>query len=79
MLSLAVEAMKISTRQYAKRQVSWIRNKLLPEAQTANRNEKFVSTYLLDVADLDDWPKSVQAPAFKITEGTRLDQDFLAY
>ncbi|KAF8919505.1 tRNA isopentenyltransferase [Mucidula mucida] len=67
-LSSAVEAMKISTRQYAKRQVSWIRNKLLPEAQTANRNGKFVSTYLLDVADLDDWPKSVQAPAFKITE-----------
>ncbi|KAF9027150.1 tRNA isopentenyltransferase [Hymenopellis radicata] len=67
-LSSAVEAMKTSTRQYAKRQVSWIRNKLLPEANAANRNEKFVSTYLFDVADLDEWPKSVQSPGFRITE-----------
>lgn len=44
---LAVEKMKTSTRQYAKRQVSWIRNKLLPEVRAAG--DEF-SSYLLDVS-----------------------------
>lgn len=33
----AVENMKVSTRQYAKRQVSWIRNKLIPAVYAARR------------------------------------------
>ena len=32
----AVEAMKQATRRYAKRQVSWIRNKLLPVVNAVN-------------------------------------------
>ena len=54
----AVERMKISTRQYAKRQVSWIRNKFLPAAAEANRRSRqgpdggspgdIVPTFLLD-------------------------------
>ncbi|KAG6816955.1 hypothetical protein H0H87_001470 [Tephrocybe sp. NHM501043] len=44
----AVEHMKLSTRQYAKRQVSWIRNKLLPAVHMANSEETMVPTYLLD-------------------------------
>ncbi|KAJ3474244.1 hypothetical protein NLI96_g12571 [Meripilus lineatus] len=53
----AVERMKISTRQYAKRQVSWLRNKLLPATQVANTNSKAVGgsdvvpTFLLDASD----------------------------
>ncbi|KAG5637862.1 hypothetical protein H0H81_002901 [Sphagnurus paluster] len=46
--SIAVEHMKISTRQYAKRQVSWIRNKLLPAIYIANKEETVTPTYLLD-------------------------------
>ena len=48
--SEAVERMKLSTRKYAKRQVSWIRNKLLPVAYVANaqHDNHLVSTYLLD-------------------------------
>lgn len=54
----AVERMKISTRQYAKRQVSWIRNKFLPAAGEANRRsregsdspEDVVPTFLLDAS-----------------------------
>jgi tRNA dimethylallyltransferase len=43
--------MKISTRQYAKRQISWIRNKLLPAISTANENkEDIVPFYLLDTS-----------------------------
>ena len=34
---LAVESMKVSTRQYAKRQVTWIRNKLIPAIYAARR------------------------------------------
>lgn len=47
----AVERMKISTRQYAKRQISWIRNKLLPAISTANQDdEDIVPFYLLDTS-----------------------------
>ncbi len=48
--NLAVENMKISTRQYAKRQVSWIRNKLLPVIKVANATEETVFPYLLDAS-----------------------------
>jgi tRNA dimethylallyltransferase len=49
----AVENMKQSTRQYAKRQVSWIRNKLLPAVYAANASsgeeiEPVTPAYLLD-------------------------------
>lgn len=40
--------MKISTRQYAKRQISWIRNKLIPAVDAANIDENTVPLYLLD-------------------------------
>ena len=50
--------MKTSTRQYAKRQVSWIRNKLLPAARDANGQLRangqspsdVVATFLLDAS-----------------------------
>ncbi|KAF8636745.1 hypothetical protein AX17_003548 [Amanita inopinata Kibby_2008] len=45
----AVDRMKTSTRQYAKRQVSWIKNKLLPAVKLANRQmPNSVPTFLLD-------------------------------
>jgi tRNA dimethylallyltransferase len=49
----AVKSMKLSTRQYAKRQVSWLRNKLLPVIYSTNANsgqdtELTTFTYLLD-------------------------------
>lgn len=44
----ATDHMKVSTRQYAKRQISWIRNKLLPAVYTANTEETVTPTYLLD-------------------------------
>ncbi|KAF9001991.1 tRNA isopentenyltransferase [Cyathus striatus] len=67
----AVEHMKLSTRQYAKRQVSWIRNKLLPAIHAANDNEPVVPMYLLDVTDLNRWHSNALDPA------TRLTEDFL--
>ncbi|KAE9407010.1 tRNA isopentenyltransferase [Gymnopus androsaceus JB14] len=69
--SEAVENMKISTRQYAKRQTSWLRNKLLPILYTANQRddgdsltEPSTFTYLLDATDLgENWTTKVQEPA----------------
>jgi len=46
--SQAVDRMKLSTRQYAKRQISWIRNKLIPMAESANREDMSTPFYLLD-------------------------------
>ncbi|KAJ6500363.1 tRNA isopentenyltransferase [Mycena sanguinolenta] len=63
----AVENMKLSTRQYAKRQISWIRNKLLPAINAANIQAKIIPTYLLDATDTGDkWISGVQDPALQI-------------
>ena len=48
---LAVESMKRSTRKYAKRQVSWIKNKLIPAVLRVNEGSQvgqIMPFYLLD-------------------------------
>lgn len=48
---LAVESMKRSTRKYAKRQVSWIKNKLIPAVIKVNEESpagQIAPFYLLD-------------------------------
>ncbi|KAF9532375.1 tRNA isopentenyltransferase [Crepidotus variabilis] len=65
----AVERMKISTRQYAKRQVSWIRNKLIPAVEAANADDVVTPFYLLDASSLGDlWDLNVHKPAANILE-----------
>ncbi|RXW24133.1 hypothetical protein EST38_g1696 [Candolleomyces aberdarensis] len=65
----SVERMKISTRQYAKKQISWIRNKLMPAVKEANAETDTVSLYLLDAAEVDErWEDRVQKPAIDVTE-----------
>ncbi|KAF8078192.1 hypothetical protein FPV67DRAFT_39894 [Lyophyllum atratum] len=72
----AVERMKVSTRQYAKRQVSWIRNKLLPAVNTANSEEIVTPTYLLDATALGDhWNRSVRDVAVQITEDFLINRE----
>jgi hypothetical protein len=44
----AINNMKVATRKYAKRQVYWIRNKLLPTAYLMNNDEASTTIYLLD-------------------------------
>lgn len=45
----AIEQVKHSTRKYAKRQVSWLRNKLLPVIQSVPAESQLMaSLYLLD-------------------------------
>ncbi|RDB21249.1 tRNA dimethylallyltransferase, mitochondrial [Hypsizygus marmoreus] len=69
----AIEHMKVSTRQYAKRQISWIRNKLLPAVYAANTEETVTPTFLLDATELgEQWLSGVRDPGIQIME------DFLA-
>lgn len=71
----AVDRMKLSTRQYAKRQISWIRNKLIPVAESANKENALTPFYLLDATELGkDWTINVQEPAVKIMEEFLNDQ-----
>ncbi|KAH9857784.1 tRNA isopentenyltransferase [Lenzites betulinus] len=70
----AVEQMKLGTRRYAKRQVTWIRNKLLPAVNAANAESQtengvpIVPTYLLDATELGDaWKTNVLDTADRIT------------
>ncbi|OCH95263.1 tRNA isopentenyltransferase [Obba rivulosa] len=83
----AVEDMKQATRKYAKRQVAWFRNKLLPAVKTMNESSVSESgslvapTYVLDATDVGDkWMSSVQKPAERIThdflEGKELPDPF---
>lgn len=44
----AVDEMKVATRKYARRQINWIRNKLLPAAHSSNVDDILSSIYLLD-------------------------------
>jgi hypothetical protein len=57
LVARGVEGTKVATRQYAKRQVSWIRNKLLPAVRAVNEVNRrdstddahdVLPTYLLD-------------------------------
>ncbi|KAI8348007.1 IPP transferase-domain-containing protein [Mortierella sp. GBAus27b] len=57
------ETMKARTRQYAKRQVLWIRNKFLPLCR-----EKDVKVFLLDATSLDTWKANVGDVAVKIAK-----------
>ncbi|KAF9567645.1 tRNA isopentenyltransferase [Agrocybe pediades] len=65
----ALYRMKVSTRQYARRQIMWIRNKLIPATIVANAEETLVPFYLLDATELgDSWFKNVLSPAIQIEE-----------
>ncbi|KAF9585529.1 hypothetical protein BGW38_001930 [Lunasporangiospora selenospora] len=57
------EVMKIRTRQYAKRQVQWIRNKLLPLCR-----EEEVKVYILDATSLETWKQNVSDIAISIAK-----------
>lgn len=62
---LAVEKTQAATRQYAKRQIRWIRLKLM----TALAEEQMQGQlYLLDGTDVTQWETEVSGPAFRVAE-----------
>lgn len=56
----AIEATQAGTRQYAKRQIRWVRIKLLNALQMVDAKD---SVYLLDGTKLDRWDDDVLQPA----------------
>jgi tRNA dimethylallyltransferase len=62
-LALSIEQTKAATRQYAKRQVRWIRLKLLTALKAAG---SLKNLYLLDGSDVSQFACDVADPAIKI-------------
>ncbi|CAN9366021.1 unnamed protein product [Alternaria alternata] len=63
--SLAVEKTQAATRQYANRQIEWIRIKLLNALFGAGQKG---NTFLVDGSDISQWEDKVVKPATAITE-----------
>ncbi|EKG13559.1 tRNA isopentenyltransferase [Macrophomina phaseolina MS6] len=61
--SQAIEQVQAGTRQYAKRQIRWIRIKLLNALSNANSTKNL---YLLDGSDLSHWQDCVETPALDL-------------
>ena len=61
----AVEKTQAATRQYANRQIRWIRIKLLNALINAGQKHQ---TFLLDGSDLSKWDEAVLQPAADITQ-----------
>jgi tRNA dimethylallyltransferase len=59
------EKTQAATRQYANRQIKWIRIKLLNAFVGAGQQD---NVFLLDGTDLSKWDKNVVLPALKVTE-----------
>jgi len=60
---LSVEQTKAATRQYARRQVRWIRLTFIPALSDENALDKL---YLLDGTDISKWAEAVSDPAINI-------------
>ncbi|KAH7889865.1 IPP transferase-domain-containing protein [Phlebopus sp. FC_14] len=76
----AVEDMKLSTRKYAKRQVTWLRNKLLPAVNSVRTEcggrPRTASMYLLDATALGNaWRVNVLEPAQSIMHAFLLNKE----
>ncbi|KAJ2610384.1 tRNA dimethylallyltransferase, mitochondrial [Coemansia sp. RSA 1365] len=63
-----IDDMKASTRRYSKRQVSWIRNKLLPECKSTLHKSIRAHTFVLDATDLSLWNTDVRDKAIDIAK-----------
>ncbi|XP_054288849.1 tRNA dimethylallyltransferase-like [Macrosteles quadrilineatus] len=61
LLEEGVKLMKIATRQYARRQVKWIRKRFLCRGE-----EQVPPLYTLDGSNLDHWDSEVKEKAFSI-------------
>ncbi|GAA95725.1 uncharacterized protein L969DRAFT_45144 [Mixia osmundae IAM 14324] len=69
-LAKANEQMFFGTRQYARRQVKWIRKQLLPlidRNQAAPDRGHDTLIYVLDATDLSQWQERVADPAIALT------------
>ncbi|CAO0799247.1 unnamed protein product [Mucor circinelloides] len=66
------ERMKAATRRYAKSQIKWIRNKLLPTSLNSKDNQVIV--YCLDAGNLETWDENVKEKAVQIAKAFQMGQ-----
>ncbi|KAI9260147.1 IPP transferase-domain-containing protein [Sporodiniella umbellata] len=66
------ERMKAATRRYAKRQIQWIRNKILPTVVSSKGDDVLV--YVLDANDIENWNTNVRDKAVQIAKAFQNDQ-----
>jgi tRNA dimethylallyltransferase len=64
--SSSIERVQTATRQYAKRQIRWIRLKLI---HALSEDDALDMLYLVDGTDLSRWSENVSDPATDITRG----------
>lgn len=74
LLAEAVEKTKIATRQYAKRQVRWIRIKLSHAVDAAGAKECF---FMLDGSDLSSWQSSVSSVGLNLVDAFLQEKNLL--
>lgn len=63
-----LEEMKVATRQYAKKQLMWTKNKLLPEVRQRRSKGQQVEFVLLDTSEKDKWHEQVRGKALTALE-----------
>ncbi|KAJ1678196.1 tRNA dimethylallyltransferase, mitochondrial, partial [Spiromyces aspiralis] len=68
MLEQGLEDMAASNRQYSRRQVSWLRNKLLPICNLTQGKDVKAHAYLLDATDLTKWDSQCRDQAVDIAK-----------
>ncbi|KAJ8268240.1 hypothetical protein COCON_G00134120 [Conger conger] len=61
LLNTGVERLKIATRQYARKQNKWVRNRFLKRS-----GANVLPVFGLDVTDVSDWEKTVLTPALEV-------------
>lgn len=60
----AVEQTKIQTRQYAKRQINWLKSKLWPTIQQQHQQgDRSIEFFVLDTTDPDKFERDVEGQA----------------
>ena len=63
-----VERVQISNRQYARRQITWIRNKFVPWCLLQPPDAPLCHVYLVDSTDPSMWQETAVNPALKALE-----------
>lgn len=66
--SNGIERMKIATRQYATKQVTWLKNKLC-RAMMKEHSEGNGAMYILDATDLSQWDSTILPKALRLAKG----------
>ncbi|KAJ3120870.1 hypothetical protein HK098_004186 [Nowakowskiella sp. JEL0407] len=80
LISSGLYKMKATTRQYARKQLRWIKNNLFPYVyshqygKSEEAEKDYLGFHALDSSDLSKWDEFVESEAFRATEGLMLEQ-----